>query len=148
VIVLVSLKGNEMSWKTLLLAVTLLFSGCGQRETEMPHNGTPTLSREQLLGVGKGYASSMELSLDDVQVTFDEGNEGWDEYFAWLRQEDDPEVIRAVEMAKARLHNRDFQAIHVAAGPDIMGGPWWLLVDKHTAERLFAIEEFWREQPE
>ena len=128
----------------LLLVVTLLFAGCRHKGTEVSGNGSVELSREQFLETGEEWASSMELAPGDVQVSLDEENRGWSEYFTWLRQEDDPELIATADAIKTRLYNRDYQVVHIVAGPDIMGGPWWLFVDKHTGGKILAIEEIWR----
>lgn len=130
-----------MKWGIVVLLAVLIFGGC--------HEGHPdakaALSKEELTEAAKQFISSFGLlGSAEARIAYDEENEQWRKYFAWLSEEDDTALKEQAEDARLLLKDRDYQAFCVDGGPGYMGGPWWLLLDPGCGEPILLVEEFWR----
>jgi len=106
-------------------------------------NARSMITREQAIEIGNKQVSKMNIDLRALDVEIDDGNKGWIEHMAILRNSPVPSLQRQYHQYEAKLKGRSYWSIFYtrksAEGHTFKGGGATVLIDSKTGLVLFAI---------
>ncbi len=103
-------------------AFVIWISGCEQS----------TLTKQQIIDIATKKAKAEEVSLDIREVYYDLGNKAWARKLAEIKK-NSPDYAKSRNYFET-LDAYDYQAVLFALKPLVLGGDFWVFVDKKTGE--------------